>query len=257
VSFSSGFVRDQSSGALVVSGLADGGGLSLASLFQGAYSAGTTYQTGQLVTAGGSTYLSLIDGNLGNSVSDTSKWGLLARSGAVASEALTAPSGIVAETIARTGTGLANVAALTSGTLQLTSVGLMAGQVVSTCKVMAGTQLAVTPTNQWVALIRLSDLAVLGKTADLTTAAWAASAFQTFTFSPSITIASDGAYAVGLLVVAATPPSLRGIANTGAISNQVPQSSGKSNTGLTTPAGLGANAAAITTDGNGFYAVLA
>lgn len=55
--------------------------LGLASLFKGAYSAGTTYRAGEVVTAAGSTYISVAEGNVGNSLTDTTKWQLLAQAG--------------------------------------------------------------------------------------------------------------------------------------------------------------------------------
>lgn len=165
------------------------------------------------------------------------------------------PTNTVTETIPRY-VEIGGKSILTSGTLQLTAVALEAGDVVNTITLCsAGTALA-TGSNQWFCLIRQSDMAVLGKTSDDTSTAWAANTRKALNLASPVTITTDGMYYVGCLVVATTVPQLMGTTTIGQIASQAPIISGSSTTGLTNPASLGATAAAVTVSPNNFYAKL-
>jgi hypothetical protein len=157
------------------------------------------------------------------------------------------PTGALAETMSRRAATLSDVASsLASGTLQLVGLPLAAGTIVTSASFVAGATPAAVPTNQWACLVQPSDLSVLAKSADLLTAAWAANAVQTFTFTP-YTITTSGLYYLGLMVAAGTPPTLRALNNGSGTANIAPRVSARSTTGLTTPASLGATAAALST----------
>lgn len=157
------------------------------------------------------------------------------------------PAAAIAETFPRTHSGFGNQSALTSGTLRLGG-GLVipSGRTVSTITFCSATQALVTGSNQWFCLVDTA-LNVLGKTADDTSTAWAANTPKTLTLSAPYTPTADTPVYVGLLVVASTVPTLVGVniqaANLSAVS---PGLAGNSTTGLTTPASLGAAAAALT-----------
>lgn len=159
------------------------------------------------------------------------------------------PGGAIETNIPRTD-AVANVAPLASGTLFLTGGAVLpAGQTVSRVGFVSGTTAAGTPTNQWFVIVRQSDLAVLGKTADDTTTAWAANTVKELALATPLVPADDTPVWLGILVAAATPPSLLGVALANVIlSNMLtaPVLSGASNTGLTVPSGLGATATAPT-----------
>lgn len=161
------------------------------------------------------------------------------------------PTGVLIENISRYN-GLANGAVLVSGTLRLTApVILKAGQAYTTMTFDSATTAAGTPTNQWAALVRVSDLSVRAKSADKTTEAWAASTAKSFDLaggSGAYTPAADELTYPALLVAATTVPTMLGWSVTNApVSNRAPAMGGNSTTGLTNPASLGATAAAITT----------
>lgn len=141
---------------------------------------------------------------------------------------------------------LVNSSALTSSTLRLTKPFLLkAGQAYSTMTVCSATTAAGTPTNQWAALVRVSDNAILAKSADKTTEAWAANTEKTFDFAGgtgAYTPSADELVRPGLLVVATTAPTLVGWSTTTpAVAAKAPQIGGNANTTAaspTTPASL-------------------
>jgi hypothetical protein len=156
-----------------------------------------------------------------------------------------APAGALGETGDRE--SASTTTALVSGTLRVSGpIALRGGEPVTSISFVTGATGATTPTNQWFALIRASDRAVLAKTVDDTTAAWAGGTVKTLAiaggpYTPSV----DEEVYVCALVVAATPPQLLG-ANGNAVTNTIaPVRNGSSTTGLTDPASLGATAAAI------------
>lgn len=122
----------------------------------------------------------------------------------------------------------------------------------------SGATAAVTPTNQWCALVDARTSIVLARSVDRTTDAWAANSKQTFTFSGGYTPPEGTpipAYLV-ICMVAATPVNLR--AMTLAVSSpngEAPVRTGILAAGHTDPASL-ASPATINT-GNGLpYAYL-
>jgi hypothetical protein len=142
---------------------------------------------------------------------------------------------------------------LTSGTLQLVgNLFVPAGRTVSSISFQSQSQGVVTPSNQWFCLVRTSDLSVLGKTSDDTTAGWGASTWKTLSLSTPWTADTDTAVYAGCLVVAATTPNLAGTGGSTAMTGRAPALGGNSTTGLTNPASLGATATTPT----GFAAVM-
>lgn len=165
-------------------------------------------------------------------------------------------TGAVAETYSRVGFPLANLAgSVVSGQQLFVAVQLFSGQVVSQIGFWAGTTAAVTPTNQFFGLWS-SARAQLRLTADDTTTAWGASAEKVLTLSSPYTITADGLYYLSVLVAAATPPTLTGVASTGVPLAATPVLNGRdtTNTGITTPASAPATAAAFASSGSYPYA---
>ncbi len=163
---------------------------------------------------------------------------------------LWAPTGTIAENFSRV-LGLANATGVASGTLRLSGgMVLPSGVPINNITMSSATTAAGTPTNQWFCLVRASDLAVLAKTVDDTTAAWVGSTVKTLALSATYTPTEDTPVYVGLLVAATTPPSMAGQNSLRGPNDLVPVLIGNSTTGLTNPASLGATAAAITTASN-------
>lgn len=156
-----------------------------------------------------------------------------------------APSGAIAESFPR-GTGVTiATTAITSGTLRLVAIEIPSNKSISNISVLSGSTAATSPTAQWFALID-SAFNVLAKTADDTTTAWAANAVKTLAIASPFPTTYSGLYYVGILVVAATPPTLTSLNDGNAAINAIPPFiSGNSTTGLTTPASLGATATAL------------
>jgi hypothetical protein len=149
------------------------------------------------------------------------------------------------ETFRRHETTMVNVAAPASGVLRVVGgLALIPGKVVTSLTWMSGSTALATGSNQWMCVIRKSDLAVLAKTTDDTSAAWGTFTLKTFTLASPITPTEFTPVYLGLVTVATTNPSSFGVNPAGNIVD--PHVGGTSTTGLTDPASLGANAAAIT-----------
>ena len=150
----------------------------------------------------------------------------------------------------------ANTAVLTSGTLLLVGGSLIpAGTTLSRIGFVSGTTAAGTPTNQFFCIVNAQTLAVLGKTADDGATAWAANSLKELVLSAPLTILDDTPIYLGIVVAAATPPSLAGAVLFNApVSALVPILAGASTAGPPTPASLGATAAALTAGVNLAYA---
>lgn len=160
------------------------------------------------------------------------------------------PAGAISESGVGRAAGLGNQAILTTGTLRLGAPQVLpAGRTISTITIASATQAAVTPTNQWFCLVRSSDLAVLAKTADDLTTAWSTNAVKTLTLAAAFTPVVNELVWLGVLVAAATTPSLQGWSAT----NATAQLGGNSTTGLTTPGSLGASAVSPTPSAGTFY----
>lgn len=168
------------------------------------------------------------------------------------------PQGALGETIPFAGAG-ANTAGPASGTLLLAGgITLPAGQQTSGCRWISGTTPAGAPTRQWACLVRASDLAVLAKSADAGAAAWAATTLKSFAWTTPYAPVTDEPVYVGLVVVATTPPSLRGQSGSLATAQQrgAPFPAASSTAALTDPASLGAVAGALTALGEQPWAAL-
>ena len=164
-----------------------------------------------------------------------------------------APAGAVAETYSRMGATVANSPLLSSGILHLTAIEIPQGTVVSQITYGSATTAANTPTNYWFALYN-SDLTLCAQTADQTSTAWAANTFKSLSLTAPYTTTKSGRHYVGIMVAAATPPTLWGVATNFWVTNIAPISNGSSTTGLTTTAP--ATAAALTAQTNTPYAYL-
>lgn len=147
------------------------------------------------------------------------------------------------ENMDRADSAFANAAVFATGVLRVWPLGMQrAGDTLSGLWVTSATTAAVTPTNYWACLIRVSDRQIMAVSADKTTTAWAANTGKQFDFVTPYTADKDEQMWVGMMVAAATVPSLAGITNTsnGAIAILgSPTISGSSNTGLTTPLAVG------------------
>lgn len=168
------------------------------------------------------------------------------------------PTGAISEGGVGRNAALASQSLLTSGTLRLGSLMVLpAGVAVNTIRCESSNTAAVTPTNQWFCLVRVSDLAVLRKTADDLTTAWAAFASKSLTLSSAYTPSTDELVWVGVMVAAGTIPTLYGwtVVNSG-LGSLAPAVGGNSTTGLTTPASLGAAATTPGASGLSFYSLV-
>lgn len=161
-------------------------------------------------------------------------------------QSLMMPTGAIAEVGMGRCTAMTSQAVLTSGTLRL--CGLMVlpkGRPINTITMYAGSTAAITPTHQWFALVRVSDLAVLAKTANDLTTPWAGGAAKALTTAAPYTPADHELAWAAVLVVAGTVPTMIGWSvGVAAVVSAPPVLCGNSTAGLTTPASLGATAAA-------------
>lgn len=164
-------------------------------------------------------------------------------------------TGTLAETIPRYLCPEVNTAALTSGTLHLDAIYLVAAQTISSITYFSATTAAGTPTNGFFALYD-ENRNLLAQTANFTTEAWAANTVKTKALSASYRIPTSGLYYVGIMITATTVPTLKGgTAKTGGqLAGAVPILHGNSTTGLTTS--LPNPAAAITVGTTTVYAAL-
>lgn len=128
-----------------------------------------------------------------------------------AMDVLMRPSGRY-ETTSRLRAGTSNTP--TSGTLYLVPIWLPKGAVISNITFASGATAMVTPTNWWFTLHNSAKVA-LARTADQTTAAWAANAKKTIAIAQttagtasSYTTTYAGLHYVGVMIKAATVPSL-------------------------------------------------
>lgn len=118
-------------------------------------------------------------------------------------------TGIIAASIQRVQANSNALAALASGRLSLYAIYLPSGTDITNIAFMSGGTAAVSPTNQWFALYdkNLNKIAV---TADGTTGAWVANSFKSLALSAPYTTTYDGIYYLGIMVAAATVPTLMG-----------------------------------------------
>lgn len=135
----------------------------------------------------------------------------------------------------------------TSGWLYLVPVWLPKSTVISNISFTSGNTAGATLTNQWFALFNSSRVA-LARTADATTAAWAANTTKTLAIAQatagtasSYTTTYSGLHYLGFMIAATTPPSLIGEGRliTGGTSSP---GLGATNSGQTTPPAVTAGA---------------
>jgi hypothetical protein len=101
--------------------------------------------------------------------------------------------------------------ALTTQVMTSVPIWLNAGETVTSISAISGTTAAGTPTNCFFALYsNAATPALLGQSADQTTAAWAADTVRTLALTTPVKITKAGLYWVGLMVKATTVPSLLG-----------------------------------------------
>lgn len=157
------------------------------------------------------------------------------------------PSGALAATFDRQGAAASAQTILTSGTLFLFQITLLAGQVITSISMRSGSQAAVTPTHQFFGIADINR-AVQRWTSDDTTTAWGTTTVKTLNLTTTYTVPSSGDYYLALMVAAATPPNIicfNGLS--GNLTNIAPNVCGNtSDTGLTTPPTLAFTAGAIT-----------
>lgn len=168
----------------------------------------------------------------------------------VGAPAFLAPSGTISESFPRgAGANFQALSALTSGTLRLVAIPLLAGMPITSIGVTS-VAAAVSPTNQWFGLLDASRVAIR-LTADDLTAAWAGNTTKTLALTTPYTVASSGLHYIAIMVTAATPPTLAGSSSgNGAVPNRAPILGGNtSDTGLTGPPALPFTAGAITGSG--------
>lgn len=161
-------------------------------------------------------------------------------------------SGTIAESIPRMLCGEANLAAIASGTLFLQAIYLRAGQKINNISFFSATTAAGTPTQGFFALYDDSRN-LLAQSANFTTEAWAANSIKTKALTAQYTVPTSGIYYIGIVIVATTVPTLKGLtAKTASqLAGVAPILHGSSSTGLTTT--LPNPAAAITATVNAVW----
>lgn len=108
---------------------------------------------------------------------------------------------------------LTSNASLSTGVMTSCAVVLYAGDVITNISVRSGSTGATTPTNYWFALYDTQATpALLSQTADQTSTAWASSTSKTIALQTPQTITTTGVYYVGVMMAAATPVNLLGVA---------------------------------------------
>ncbi|MFF9265837.1 hypothetical protein [Streptomyces longwoodensis] len=148
------------------------------------------------------------------------------------------PTGVY-ETDTRLAYGTAST--YTSGQLVLVPIWLPAGVAVSQISFASGGTAGASLTNQWFMLLNSSRVA-LARTADATTAAWAANTVKTLAIAQttagasatSYTTTYTGLHYLGLMIAGTTMPSLISQGNVIAV-NLISPAFGVANTGMTTP----------------------
>ncbi len=100
-------------------------------------------------------------------------------------------------------------AALTTQVITAVPIVLEVGDRVTSISALSGATAASVPTNYWFALYDTAATpALLGQSADQTTAAWAADTVKTLALATAYTATATGVYYVALMVKATTVPSL-------------------------------------------------
>lgn len=141
-----------------------------------------------------------------------------------------------------------------SGRLTLLGQVLLPAEVpVTNIVVLSGSTAMVTPSNQWTTLIKVSDLSIIAKSADDTTNAWATQVEKAFAITGGpITQTSDVLAYIGLVIVAATMPTVVGVTDVPSLAALAPAVGGLSTSGLTNPASLTSVNAPTVTGSRGY-----
>jgi hypothetical protein len=147
------------------------------------------------------------------------------------------PAGAISENVPRVALPTGNNSVLTSGTLHLCAMYLPKDATITSISWVSGVTALSAGTNQWFALYD-SAYALLRQTADDTSTAWAANSAKTLNLTSTYTTTSAGMFYVGIMVAAATAPTLRGPLGAAAgVQGIAPIIWGNTtNTGLTTTA---------------------
>jgi hypothetical protein len=162
------------------------------------------------------------------------------------------PTGFFAESCPRApGMSTATLTPLTTGEVCAFAITLLAGQVLNKIAFMSGSTALVTGTHQWFAFYDVNFNALAATSDDLATA-WGSTNLKTLTVdfqffggawhgvqgtADPFTIPTSGIYYVGIMVAAATVPSLTGGATSGSLAGLAPvlNLSDTAHAGLTTP----------------------
>jgi hypothetical protein len=104
-----------------------------------------------------------------------------------------------------------NLSALSTGVMLSVALPLQAGDVITSLTFLSGATAAGTPTNWWFALYDTAGT-LLRQTADQTSTAWAANTAKTLALSTAYTVPTPGVYRAAVMVAAATPPTIAGVA---------------------------------------------
>lgn len=144
-----------------------------------------------------------------------------------------------------------NGTALTSGVYTAVSVKLSAGQTIKNITFISGTTALATPTHwQFAMHSNVAVPALLGASADQLTAAWAANTPKTLGLATPVVVTKTGFYWFGLVVAAATVPTLLSApAFTAGLLNTTGLLPGDVDLAVTTGTGLTAAPATIATGG--------
>lgn len=120
------------------------------------------------------------------------------------------PTGLRAQTLRATEVRT-DGAVLTTQVMTSVAIPLQVGDLVSNITFKSGATAADTPTNYWFALYSsASTPALVGQSADQTTAAWAANTVKTLALTTAYRVPSTGVYYAAIMVKATTPPSILG-----------------------------------------------
>lgn len=156
------------------------------------------------------------------------------------------------------GSELVNNELLVSGQLWLAGGAVIpAGKTIKSVSWITGEKALAGGENQWFALYRQSDLALLGVTSDDTSTAWGATTKKTLNLSTPYTARVDTPVYIGIMVKATTMPSVwtAGVPTAAAlIRSAAPVIAGASTGSLTNPASAPSTAGAITSARNVPYA---
>jgi hypothetical protein len=144
------------------------------------------------------------------------------------------PAGAIAQNMPWGIPPVATLTLLSTGRLGVVGgITLPAGVPVSSITFASGSTALVTGTHQWFALYDVATRALLRQTVNDGATAWAATTRKTLALTSSYTPSVDTPVWVGIMVAAATVPTLTGIATQSSLNGLTPLLGGISNTGLT------------------------